>query len=63
MRTTHCYSVNKMKWDKFSVHKTQTILKRNKTDSSKNLKEIIHKQSTENAARGILSELKDGIER
>ena len=58
-----CYSLNKMKWDQFTVHKTQTISKRNKTDSSKNLKEIIHKQSTENAARGILSELKDGIER
>ena len=58
-----CYSINKMKWDKFIVNKTQTISKINKRDSSKNLKNIIHKQNTENAARGILSELKDGIER
>ena len=58
-----CYNINKMKWDKFFVNKAQTISKRSKTDSSKNLKEIIHKQSPENAARGILNELRDGIER
>ena len=58
-----CYNINKMKWDNFFVHKTQAISKRNKIGSSKNLKKIIHKQSPENAARGILSELKDGIER
>ena len=52
-----------MKWDKFFVNKAQTISKRSKTDSSKNLKKIIHKQSPENAARGILNELRDGIER
>ena len=58
-----CYSINKMKWYKFFVNKAQTISKRSKANSSKNLKKIIHKQSPENAARGILNELRDGIER
>ena len=55
-----CSSLNKMKWDKFLTVKIKKIpveITRNK-----NLKEIIHKKNPENAARGILDELRGGVD-
>ena len=56
-----CSSLNKMKWDKFLTVKIKKIpveITRNK-----NLKEIIHKKNPEDAARGILDELRGGVDR
>ena len=56
-----CSSLNKMKWDKFltfKIKKTPVEITRNK-----NLKEIIHKKNPEDAARGILDELRGGVDR
>ena len=59
-----CLSVDSLKWDKYfsEESKQQIIVKKIKKPSKKN-KVISFDKNLESAARGILNELKDGVER